>query len=177
VKSGVVSKVVGGWSVAAIQRYQSGPPLAIGTVTQEGQALFNNALRADVFLPRDQQVVDSSPDSVNPIQGTPYINANAFGPPPRTSRNVPIRLGNAPRFLPNLRGFAIWGEDLSLIKRTDLGFREGANFEFRADIANLFNRVRLGNPELNPNDPSRFGRIFGKAGGPRVIQLSVRITF
>lgn len=177
-RSGIGSKILGGWSMAGIQRYRSGPPLAIGTVVQEGQALFNPNLRADVFLPRDQQVLDENPGTVDPLRGTPYINPAAFGPPPRTNRNVPIRLGNAPRFLPNLRGFAIWSEDFSLIKRTDLGFHEGANIEFRCDIVNLFNRTRLSNPELNPNDPSRFGRVFGRsAAGPRQIQMGVRISF
>ena len=117
------------------------------------------------------------PTAVDPLAGSPYLNPAAFSNPPLTNRNVPIRLGNGPRWLPNLRGFAVWGEDFSVIKRTDLGFREGANIEFRADIVNLFNRVRLGDPETELTSPSRFGRVFGKAGGPRNIQMGIRITF
>ena len=100
-----------------------------------------------------------------------------FGNPARTSRNVPIEFGSASRFLPDLRGFAILSEDFSLIKRTDLGFREGTNFEIRLDAVNVLNRVRLGHPRTNINDPTNFGKIFEKAGGPRNIQIGLRLNF
>jgi hypothetical protein len=90
---------------------------------------------------------------------------------------VPIRFGNAPRFLPDLRGFAIWSEDFSMIKQFALGFREGTSVEIRMDAINLFNRVRLADPSTNANDPANFGKIFSKAGGPRNIQLGLRINF
>ncbi len=58
-----------------------------------------------------------------------------------------------------------------MIKEADLGFREGANIEFRADIVNSLNRVRLGrpDPETELTSPSRFGRNFllARPGGPR----------
>ena len=92
---------------------------------------------------------------------------------------VPIRFGNAPRWLPNLRGFAIFNEDFSLVKRTALGFREGATFELRMDAINLFNRTRLSDPATDASDPTSFGRIFGKSNvaGPRNIQVGARINF
>ena len=70
-----------------------------------------------------------------------------------------------------MRGFSRFGEDLSLIKRTDLGFREGMNFELRIDALNLFNRIGICDPETNVNDPATFGRVFEKCGGARQIQL------
>lgn len=177
-KSGVMSRVLGGWTMSGIQRYRSGPALSITTGGFDDQALFIPAqgFRPDVALARDQQTLGSDIQDVDPLRGTPYLNPAAWTNPPKTSRNVSVRLGNAPRFMPNLRGFAIWSEDFSLIKRTDLGFREGANFELRVDIVNLFNRVRLGNPNTDINS-ANFGRIFGKAGGPRQIQMGVRFTF
>jgi hypothetical protein len=90
---------------------------------------------------------------------------------------VPLHLGNAPRYLSNLRNFARFGEDLSLIKRTDLGFREGMNFELRIDVVNLFNRIGICGPSTDTNDPVNFGRVFGKCGGPRNIQIGGRFTF
>jgi len=82
-----------------------------------------------------------------------------------------------PRWQPDLRGFAQFSEDFSLIKQTPIKLTEGANFEIRMDAINLFNRVRIGDPDTNVSDPSSFGRIFGKTAGPRVIQLGLRISF
>jgi len=44
-------------------------------------------------------------------------------------------------------------------------------------VINVFNRVRIGDPDTNVSDTSSFGQIFGKTGGPRVIQLGLRISF
>jgi hypothetical protein len=81
------------------------------------------------------------------------------------------------RWEPTLRGFAQSNEQLSIIKRTPLPFREGAAFEFRADMTNPMNRTWIGDPETDISDPSRFGRVFNKYGGRRTIQLGARITF
>jgi hypothetical protein len=177
-KNGVLSKILGGWTFSAIQRYRSGDPLSFGTGGYDFEALFNPGFRPDVLLPRDQQVLGSKPSTIDPVNGSPYLNTAAFGTPPKTANNVPIRLGNAPRWHPNLRGFAVFREDISLIKRTPLGFREAAAFELRMDVLNLFNRTRLASPATFVTDPSSFGRIFGKVSAPpRLIQVGARINF
>lgn len=177
-KSGAASKILGGWSASAIQRYRSGDPLALSTDGYDPNSLFNINIRADAMLPRGQQVL-GKPETVDPQNGTPYLNPAAFAAPPKTDQNVPTRLGNAPRLLPNLRGFAFLSEDFALIKRSPLGFREGAQFEFRIDAINFFNRVRLDNPETDVSDTGRFGRVFGKGkfAAPRTIQVGVRLSF
>jgi len=180
-KSGVGRYVLGGWTVSSIQRYASGTPIFLIAGNYQFESLFNPGLRADILLPRDQWVIGSKPDKPDPEAGTPYLNPAAFAPPPLTPNNVPLRLGNAPRYLSNLRGFARYSENLSLIKRTDLGFREGMNFELRIDVINLFNRIGICDPGSynsgNVNDPVSFGRIYGKCGGPRNIQFGARLTF
>jgi hypothetical protein len=176
-RGGFLGKVMGGWTVSAIQRYSSGSPLSIGGGGFDDQALFNPGLYADVVLPRDKQILGDKPTSPDPDEGTPYLNPAAFKPPPLTENGVPIRLGNAPRFLPDLRGFAQWNENLSLIKRTNLGFRESAFVELRIDVGNPLNRTGLQNPATDASDPGSFGRIYGKYGGGRTIQGGLRITF
>jgi hypothetical protein len=178
-REGWAGRILGGWTISALQRYRSGSPLSIGVGGLEGQALFNSGFRADVLLPGDQQTVAAKPSNatLDPVNGTPYLNPNAFGIPPHTSSNVPLRLGNAPRWMPNLRGFASLSEDFSLVKKTGLKFREGANFEIRMDATNLLNRVQFNGPSTDVTDPSSFGRIFGKGGGSRNIQLGLRLTF
>ncbi|MGH9339257.1 MAG: TonB-dependent receptor domain-containing protein [Acidobacteriota bacterium] len=173
---GVIGNILGGWTVSAIQRYRSGPPLRVTAGGFAGDALFNRGIRPDVLLADPDQQVVGSPDTVDVDNGTPYLNPEAFAAVPKTANNVPLRLGNGPRWLPGVRGFAIFTEDLSLIKRTDLGFREGASVEFRFDVINVFNRVRLGGPVGDVNN-SDFGRIFGKGGGPRNVQAGLRINF
>jgi hypothetical protein len=45
------------------------------------------------------------------------------------------------------------------------------------DAINIFNRVRIGDPDTFVSDPSSFGQIFDKVGSPRMIQLGLRISF
>jgi len=176
-RSGTLSRLVGGWSASAIHRYQSGAPLVIASGAWDGSALYNAGLRPDVLLPRSQQVIGVKPEVIDVQKGTPYLNLSAFADPPKTPRNVPLRLGNAPRYLPNLRGFATYGEDFALTKRIPLGFREGASLEIRIDAINVLNRIGLQNPNTSLFDQQYFGRIFGKAGNPRNTQIGVRLNF
>jgi len=176
-REGAMNYILGGWTVAAIQHYRSGAPLAINDGNWEPTAIFNPGLRGDVLLPPDQWITGSKPTSPDLNAGTPYLNPAAFGPVPKTPNNVPLQLGDSPRYLSGLRGFANYGENLSLIKRTALPFREGMNLEFRIDVVNLFNRIGICNPETDVNDPDRFGRVFSKCGGPRNIQFGARFTF
>jgi hypothetical protein len=111
----------------------------------------------------------------NALAGTPYLNPAAFGIPPLTSAGVITRFGNAPRYLPNVRGPASFSEDLSLMKQTPIRWRE-SSLEFRADCTNVLNRAGLGNPVTNVNS-SQFGRIYGVRNSPRVIQLGLRMRF
>jgi hypothetical protein len=177
-RTGATSYALGGWRVAAIQRYLSGAPLSLGQSGFESTALFNPGLRPDVVLPPDQWILPSGkPNNPDPILGTPYLNPAAFAAVPVTSNNVPLHLGNSPRFFSNLRGFAGYGEDMSLVKRTALPFREGMNLELRLDITNLFNRINLCDPNTDVTNPSTFGRVVGKCGGPRTMQWGARFTF
>jgi hypothetical protein len=124
-KTGVLSRVIGGWTMSGIQRYTSGVPLHVSADVFDTSGLFNNGFYADIKLPKDQWVSGSKPSDPDADVGTPYLNPAAFDAPPATpSGAIPTRFGNAGRFLDGLRGFATWCEDFSLIKRTDLKFRE-----------------------------------------------------
>jgi hypothetical protein len=175
-KGGPMSYVLGGWTVSAIQRYMSGPPLKIYTWTYGYDIIFNSGYRPDVLLPRSQQTL-AKPNQVEFGAGAQYLNPAAFADLPSTANGVPLHMGNAPRWQPDLRGFKQLGESLSLIKQTPIKITEGANFEIRMDVINLFNRVRLADPNTGVSDPSSFGQIFGKTGDPRIIQLGLRISF
>jgi hypothetical protein len=176
-REGVIGKVIGGWTMSAIHRYRSGGPIAVYTSGYDSEALFNPGFRPDVVLPEDQQKLGGQPTDIDRLGGTPYLNRDAFAELPKSANNVPLKLGNAPRFLPNIRGFKQFTEDFSLMKRFGLPVREGANLEVRIDVTNLFNRIGIAAPETDVNDPERFGRVFSKSGAARVIQGGLRFSF
>jgi len=175
--SGPLSYILGGWTISALQGYRSGAPIRIGNSGgPDTGVLFNNSFYVDNLLPRDQQVL-SKPTVADVFNGVQYLNPAAWGAVPVTENNVPLRFGTGVRYLPDLRGFARGNEDFSVMKRTPLKFREGATFEIRADFTNVFNRTWYRNPETDLGDPSRFGKVFGKYGGGRQIQVGARLTF
>jgi hypothetical protein len=46
------------------------------------------------------------------------------------------------------------------------------------DVTNIFNRTGINDPDTgNANDPSSFGRIYGKYGAHRTIQVGARSRF
>jgi hypothetical protein len=177
-RSGAANYALGGWRVAAIQRYESGSPLTLGQGGFEGNALYNPGLRPNIVLPPDQWILPGGkPNNPDPILGTPYLNPAAFAQVPTTDLNVPLGFGNSPRYFSNLRGFATHGEDMSLVKQTNLPFREGMFLELRLDITNLFNRINLCDPNTDVTNVTQFGRVVGKCGGPRTMQWGARFTF
>jgi len=173
----VLDRVIGGWTMSAIHHYRSGAPIGIGTGGYESEALFNPGFRANVLLPTDQQKLAGEPKTTDLDNGVPYLNPAAFSSLPTTDGNIPVHFGNAPRYLPGIRGFKIMTEDFSLLKRVDLGFRESSNVEIRIDVSNLFNRSRPADPRTNIDDLAEFGRSYGKVGGHRTIQAGLRLNF
>jgi hypothetical protein len=179
-RSGVGSYVLGGWTISGINHFRSGAPISISNSSSpDTSALFNNGFYVDTLMSRGLQVIGTKPSDPDRGEGSPYLNPGAWGAVPVTDNNVPLRLGNGVNTQPNLRGFAQNSEQLSLIKRTRLPFNETTNFELRADFINPFNRTNILDPETDIGDPERFGRVFGKGnpGGPRTIQLGLRINF
>jgi outer membrane receptor protein involved in Fe transport len=167
--AGAADRLVSGWQITAIQQYLSGDPL---TIYSSLGTSFTPGIRPDVVLGVKQTVASTGLDVIN---GTPYLNPAAFVDPPSSpDSGYPLRLGTAPRLLPNVRGPGHMNEDFGIVKNTKIS--EGVSFQARADMFNVFNRTGLGNPDTGVNDGS-FGLIFGPANGPRVIQLALRLNF
>ena len=165
---GKINRIVSGWQFTAIQRYGSGDPLAIGSSLS---TYFTQSVRADVIHGVSPTVPLKGLDVVN---GTPYLNNDAFSDPPSSPNGYALRPGNASVYLPSLRGPAHQAEDFGLIKDTPL--TERVKLELRADFQNVFNRTGRGDPDTSYNDGS-FGMIFGPMNGPRTIQMGMHLTF
>jgi hypothetical protein len=191
----VLDRVVGGWSVSGIQRYESGQPVAFGCATGvpayadcirydqiPGSSLQSSAWKSGHFNPVTDSVfnpVDTLQGAVNPAFDDPNSSANlaargsyAFG--------TLTRVDGAVRMRPYL------SEDFNLLKRTKI--TEGSDVLLQANFLNAFNR-HIWNlpPDLNPNDGTAFGLInyqtFSTTGGggyllfPRRIQLQLKVEF
>jgi hypothetical protein len=115
-----------------------------------------------------------APTKVDVFTGAPYLNPLAFASVP-TENGVPLRVGTAPRFLPNVRGPHSMSEIFRMNKKFPLTKREGTFFGIGMTMTNPFNRIRRFIAATDITDPD-FGKVFAGGGG-RTIQLDGRIEF
>lgn len=170
--NGVLSHIVGGWTATGIHNYRTGDPLSVSGAGPR-TVLFNGTVRPD-WIPGVPVVLNGNASVKTDGSGERYLNPDAFRLVPVTGSNVPLRLGTAPPRLPNVRGPAVFSEDIGLKK--SFAFTEETNLEIRADFVNAFNRAGRGNPVTDITNPL-FGRITGARFGPRNIQVSARFNF
>lgn len=173
-----VDAVVGGWSLSTILTEQSGQPMAIG---MSNARLANGTQRPQVVCPQLKTGANmhsvalnwqANSDAINnnlPPVDT-FLNPNCFADP---GDQVP---GNAPRYFSGLRVDGIHNADLNIYK--SFVPKEGMRIEVRAEIFNLANHPRFGQPNSGVGDPF-FGTIEGDAPGesPRAFQFGLRFEF
>lgn len=171
---GVVDRLVGGWSVSGIQRYESGQPLAFGCAT--GVPAYNDCIRFDDIPGASiySSAWKSKSGNFVPITaaefaagdpGTPMFNpldiaAGAVTPAfddPNSPQNLASRgtytFGTSPRVNGNIRMGAYLSEDFNLMKRTKI--TEGSDIQLQANFLNAFNRHVWNRPgDLGPYDSS-----------------------
>jgi Carboxypeptidase regulatory-like domain len=198
-KGGVTDKVLGGWQIGGVQRYQSGQPFSIScSGGQFGGPVpaFDGCFRlshvanqpllsptASSFDPAAAGVASNvgcsaHPDGTftAPVGVTTFFNCAAFFDP-NASDLVAARgysFGNIPRITGEARSQRYINEDFSIIKR--LRFTESQSLVLKADIVNAFNRHVFQRPDAGPNDGT-FGAVFGTVDGSRKIQLALRYQF
>jgi hypothetical protein len=192
--SALLDRVVGGWSVSGIQRYESGQPIAIACATGvpayadcirynqiPGSSILSSAWTGGHFNP----VTDSM---FNPVDLPGAVNP-AFDDP-NSSTNLATRgtyaFGTLARVNGAVRMRSYLSEDFNLLKRTQIA--EGSDILLEVNFLNAFNRNIWNRPgDLNPNDGGAFGLInynsFSTTGGggylllPRRIQLELKYEF
>jgi hypothetical protein len=162
--SGVLGKIVGGWSLSSIGLWHTGHPLTITMNTNASQ------------LPDGNDQTTQRPDLVPGVPillggGAPnhtlQINPAAFAPPPLDpggavtqiinnpdgsqtyvcplSCGLVSRFGTAPNGL--IRALDSWQVDFALMKETRLS--ERFSVEFGVQAFNIFNHVQLGDPSTD----------------------------
>ncbi len=177
---GVKDRIVGGWSISGIHRYQSGQPIsfaaaAIGAPAfaggfrfdrVKGQPLFSQVYQSGHFDPFKDSIFNSAAfTDPNAACGTPAgCSAYVFGNVPRTTGEV--RMGH------------YLHEDFNILKRTRI--TESTDILLQFSMLNAFNRHIFNRPgDLNPNDGIFFARIdpSNTLDPPRKLQLQLKFEF
>lgn len=76
------------------------------------------------------------------------------------------------------RGPSITNFDTGLFKDfLPFSNHESTRLQLRGEFFNVFNHTQLADPDLSVNDGANFGGVRATSGGPRIIQLAVKIFF
>jgi hypothetical protein len=157
--SGVVGKIVGGWTLSSIGVWHTGHPLTV-------QMDLSGSIAAGPFaglpytylLPDGNDQTSQRPDIIPGVpltlpgggrNGVPLINAAAFSAPPVDANGNFTRFGNARNGA--VRALNTSQIDLALTKKTRL--TERLAMEFGVQAFNIFNHVQLGDPGT-PGNPA-----------------------
>ncbi len=165
--------VLGGWQLSAVHNYRSGDALNIVDSSLSIPDGFAPGIRPDIVAGQPL-TLGGAPTKVDVFTGAPYLNPLAFASVP-TENGVPLRVGTAPRFLPNVRGPHSMSEIFRMNKKFPLTKREGTFFGIGMTMTNPFNRISrfIAATDITDGD---FGKVFAGGGG-RTIQLDGRIEF
>jgi TonB dependent receptor-like, beta-barrel len=157
------NRLVSGWSVSGIGIVQSGTPFTVRDTCCSGFLYPNSNIRPNMApgATHDDLATEGPVNS----RVSNYLNRSAFVPSGAQFGN----LGRNTVFAPDQRRV-----DLVLSKLTTI--REGISLELRGEFFNAFNTVTFREPERTLNTAS-FGEITRTRGGPRVIQLGLKLRF
>jgi hypothetical protein len=158
---GALRQLIGGWRLGGIFNATTGSPL---NIEQPSSIDFSRPdyLGGDAYL--------TAPDPAK--YQVWYINPAAFARVPVIGASgMTERPGNVGKN--SLRGPGSWDFDLSASKQVTV--TEAVQLQVRAEMLNALNHHNLGNPATDITRDT-FGKILG-VSGPRVIQMSLRLTF
>ena len=181
-QGGLTDKLVGGFHVGGVQRYQSGQPLVIGCAS--GIPGMSTCIRYDQVSGQSLASTAKQGGHFNPFSSVQanqlYLNINAFQDPNTVANGAnvggtaPYVFGNLPRQVGAVRTADYYEEDLTAGK--EIPIYERLKFDLRAEFNNAFNRHVFGAPNSSPSSPG-FGTVTGLDDQPRKIQFHGQFTF
>ncbi len=167
VNSGVMSHVLGPWSLSAYIYGQSGYPLG---VTDSG---YSNYLNAGGARPNVTSLDWRAPvngDKFDPYRDA-FLSRDSFQR--RTDPTIDP-FGNAPRLNGATRSSGRFRENVT-VTRT-FAIRERAKLDFRWEVYDIFNLKTWNNPASADLANSQFGVVTG-ASGNRTMQLGLKLSY
>ncbi len=190
---GVASKVLGGWQIGAVHRYQTGSPVIMNSFAPSppfsgGNFKYSRVPGVSIYSPSKSSFNPELPSGCteNPVDGTFFSNTtnNYFNCAAFIDQNAPglveqrgYTFGNLPLTLGNVRSDPYFSEDFAIVKRTQIA--EGHSLILKVDLPNVFNRHVFGTLDGFIGDST-----FGVPKGPRavinasrVIQITLRYQF
>jgi len=160
-QGGFLDALLGGWNTGAIFSGYTGLPITTGVAN--ANAITNTlggTLRPSrlgcAALPKEERSLSR------------WFNVAAFVAP------APNTFGNASRSESCVRGPALWNVDFLLAKQ--FNFSERVKMSIRSEFFNVLNHFNPANPNAQIGNPAA-GTIRGAQGGPRTLQLSLRLGF
>jgi hypothetical protein len=204
---GSSSKWLKGWQLTGAGTVQSGVPYSVYASGQELKRLiqYYDPNHRELYSPETLNLVDSflftdpkhTPD-VNPLAKStgglygalyarPSVGEDALKALQEMGKQSPTGFFNTALLTPSAGGFGTLGRnvlraasqtkvDMSLSKTTHF-FNDRAILQIRCDIMNLFNNVNFAAPVGDMADYYNLGNVLYTIGGPRVMQISMRLSF
>lgn len=154
--NGGVNRLVGGWQIGGIQRYESGQPIAFGCAGAPpaygqcirfdqvpGSSILTSAFKSHNWNSVTDPVFNSInlPNAVNPSAAA-FIDPN-YGP--TVAARGSYVFGTMPRVNGTVRMYPYLSEDFSFIQRTKI--TETKDLNLQITMINAFNRHIWNRPE------------------------------
>ena len=152
--SGIVEKVISGWSINGISTFQNGFPMAFINANRnalvENFAAGNAGTGAGVTRPNIVAGCDPTITGTAQSKIGKWFNTACYSAPGA------FEFGNAPRVDSVLRATGINNFDFAISKKTSI--TERSSIEFRAECFNIFNRVQFSPPNTQLG-AAQFGQV------------------
>jgi hypothetical protein len=186
--TGLLGRLLGGWSIAPLFTAQSGAPLRVNTSSGNSEAFgqgmstamenavlvgpydFGNSAHYDVY------VASGAGINGNPDRGGSGINM--FADPNAVYgrfRRLILGIDHGGNGYGVIRGFPTWNLDMTVAKQFRVREQMGATLMFQ--FTNILNHFQPSNPTVNIDSPASFGVVTGQANTPRRMQFGLRIHF
>jgi hypothetical protein len=180
--------LLGGWTIAGIHQYQSGPPAVLDGFLSIPVPLTPSVTTSGSRADRVKDVPVRSKFSCGELEfGNPAKNhlfnagnaaqAARTGLPAAFQPEGDFKIGNTPNTDPHARQCPTFNEDINITK--SIPVRENLRIRFGADIFNVLNRHSF---ESGKGGQDVSGQNFGvinvfQIAGPRQVQLHIRVEF
>ena len=162
--TGPVDKIVSGWGLDGVTTFQSGYPMPF----QAQPSVVNTQFYAGVTRPNVVAGCEKAIAGSAQSRLTKWFNTACFSQPSQ------FAFGTESRTDPNLRAPGLNNWDFALFKKTQITERVG--LQFRAEVFNAANRVQFF-PPGTVFGTSSFGVVSAQRNTPRLVQLSMRLSF